>query len=99
MPDNTNDNTKFSEDVDILTATASTSQLIVWNDDVNTFEWVIKTLIEVCGHNYEQAEQCSLLIHFKGKYAVKDGMYEDLKPMCEAILERGINATVEEVVS
>lgn len=96
---NTNLFTELEEDVDVLTETVSSCQLIVWNDDVNTFDWVIETLMEVCGHSFEQAEQCSLFIHFKGKYAVKDGMFEDLKPMCEAILERGINATVEEVVS
>lgn len=73
-------------------------QLIVWNDDVNTFEWVIETLMEVCGHTHEQAEQCSLIIHFKGKCAVKNGDYETLKPMCDAITERGIGATVEELV-
>lgn len=71
--------------------------LIVWNDEVNTFEWVIETLIEVCGHTYEQAEQCSYIIHFKGKYAVKEGFYEELKPLCDAITERGIGATVEVV--
>ncbi|MCH5596598.1 ATP-dependent Clp protease adaptor ClpS [Niabella ginsengisoli] len=91
--------TKFLEDVEVMTDTASTCQLIVWNDEVNTFDWVIETLMEVCGHSFEQAEQCSLFIHFKGKYAVKEGEYDKLKPLCEAILERGINATVEETVS
>jgi len=71
--------------------------LIVWNDEVNTFEWVIESLIEICSHSYEQAEQCAYLIHFKGKYAVKHGTYEDLKPMCDAITERGIGATLETV--
>jgi len=70
-------------------------QLIVWNDEVNTFEWVIETLIEVCGHEHEQAEQCALLIHNRGKYAVKNGSYEQLKPMCDAITDRGIGATIE----
>ena len=96
---NTNPFTQHEEDLDVLTETVSSCQLIVWNDDVNTFDWVIETLMEVCGHSFEQAEQCSLFIHFKGKYAVKDGMFEDLKPMCEAIIDRGINATVEETVS
>ena len=91
--------TKIDEDVDVLTETLSSCQLIVWNDDVNTFDWVIKALIDICGHSPEQAEQCALFIHFKGKYAVKDGNFDDLKPMCEAIIDRGINATVEEVVS
>ena len=72
-------------------------QLIVWNDEVNTFEWVIESLMEVCDHSYEQAEQCAYIIHFKGKYAVKHGFYEKLKPMCDAITDRGIGATLEEV--
>lgn len=71
--------------------------LIVWNDEVNTFEWVIETLMEVCKHSHEQAEQCSYIIHFRGKYAVKQGDYEELKPMCDAITERGIGATIEKV--
>ena len=78
--------------------TTSPYQLVVWNDDVNTFEWVIETLVEVCSHTYEQAEQCAYLIHFTGKYAVKKGTYEELRPMCDAILDRGINATVEVTV-
>ncbi len=77
------------------TAVASSFNLIVWNDEVNTFEWVIETLIDVCGHSAEQAEQCALLIHTKGKYAVKTGDYDTLKPMCNTITDRGINATVE----
>lgn len=70
-------------------------QLIVWNDEVNTFEWVIVTLVEVCGHTQEQAEQCAMLIHTQGKYAVKKGMFDILKPMCDKITDRGIGATVE----
>jgi len=81
--------------VDVLTEFEKFYQIIVWNDEINTFEWVIKTLIEVCGHSEEQAEQCAMLIHTKGKYAVKNGTYDDLKPQCEAITERGIGATLE----
>jgi ATP-dependent Clp protease adaptor protein ClpS len=81
----------------LLTDDDSGCQLIVWNDEVNTFDWVIETLIEICGHTPEQAEQCALFIHTKGKYAVKNGSYEILKPMCDAITERGIGATVEEL--
>jgi ATP-dependent Clp protease adaptor protein ClpS len=87
--------TDSQQDTDTLTSHESTCSLIVWNDEVNTFEWVIETLIEVCGHSPEQAEQCSYFIHYKGKYAVKQGEYEELKPMCDAITERGIGATVE----
>ena len=83
------------EDVEVLTATENPFQLIVWNDEVNTFQWVIETLMEVCGHTAEQAEQCAMLIHTQGKYAVKSGSYDDLKVMCDAITERGIGATVE----
>lgn len=87
------------EQEDVLEQTADPFHLIVWNDDVNTFEWVIETLMEVCGHSYEQAEQCTYIIHFKGKYAVKQGDYEELKPMCEAITDRGIGATIEMVTA
>lgn len=97
--DHTNFETKSLQEEDVLTSTASSCQLIVWNDEVNTFDWVIETLMDVCGHSFEQAEQCSYIIHFKGKYAVKDGMFEDLTPMRDAIIERGINATIEEVVT
>lgn len=71
--------------------------LIVWNDHVNTFDWVIETLVEICSHTPEQAEQCAWIIHTNGKYAVKDGSYDDLRPLCDAIVERGIGATVETV--
>jgi ATP-dependent Clp protease adaptor protein ClpS len=82
---------------DVLTDTLDPFHLIVWNDEVNTFEWVIETLVEVCRHSQEQAEQCAYIIHFRGKYSVKQGAYEDLKPMCDAITERGIGATLEVV--
>ncbi len=87
--------TLISEEVLLETELEKTCQLIVWNDEVNTFEWVIETLIAICGHTPEQAEQCALIIHSQGKYAVKYGSYEDLKPQCDAITERGINATIE----
>ncbi|KYP14015.1 ATP-dependent Clp protease adaptor ClpS [Flavihumibacter sp. CACIAM 22H1] len=86
---------EFKVEVDVLTDTGTPYQLIVWNDEVNTFDWVIETLISVCGHTPEQAEQCALFIHTKGKYAVKNGEYDDLKTMCDAITDRGIGATVE----
>ncbi len=86
---------KESEDTDLLTVNENTYQLIVWNDEVNSFDWVIQTLIEVCNHSLEQAEQSAMIIHTKGKYAVKEGSYDFLKPMCDAITERGIGATIE----
>jgi ATP-dependent Clp protease adaptor protein ClpS len=87
--------TMMDEDVAVDTSFEKSYQLIVWNDEVNTFEWVIETLVEVCGHTTEQAEQCALIIDSQGKYAVKYGSYETLKPLCDAITDRGINATVE----
>src|SRR5690606_28399180 len=87
--------TSTSEDKETLVLTEKPYQLIVWNDEVNTSEWVIQTWEEVCGHSHEQAEQCAYIIHFKGKYAVKQGEYDDLKPQCDAITERGIGATIE----
>ena len=85
----------YEEDTDVLTTLDEPYSLIVWNDEVNTFEWVIETLVEVCGHSTEQAEQCAYIIHFQGKYAVKQGSYDDLKPQCDAITDRGIGATLE----
>ena len=90
--------TKQWEDIDVLTSVEEPCNLIVWNDEVNTFEWVIDTLMEICGHSHEQAEQCAYIIHFQGKYAVKNGSYDELKPKCDAITDRGIGATVEMVV-
>lgn len=85
-------------ETDTLVAEEPPYHLIVWNDEVNTFEWVIESLMQVCGHTEEQAEQCAYLIHFRGKYAVKEGSFEDLQPMAEAICDRGIGATVEALV-
>lgn len=80
-------------------ATAQTWKLIVWNDEVNTFDWVIQTLMEICGHSQEQAEQCALIIHYKGSYAVLEGSFEKLHQYCAQILDRGIQATVESVLA
>lgn len=86
---------KFQEEIDILIEDAVSSKLIIHNDEVNTFDWVIETLMDVCKHSFEQAEQCSLLIHYKGKYAVKTGELATLSPMKDAIIDRGINATIQ----
>lgn len=91
-------NTEGLEETDLMTETENPYSLIVWNDEVNTFEWVIETLIDICQHSQEQAEQCAMLIHTKGKYAVKKGSYEKLKPQCDAITDRHIGATIEVIV-
>lgn len=70
------------------------NEIIVYNDDVNTFEHVIKTLIRVCNHTPEQAEQCSLIVHYNGKCTVKTGTYNKLKPQCTQLLEAGLNAEI-----
>jgi ATP-dependent Clp protease adaptor protein ClpS len=73
------------------------AQLIVYNDDHNTFDWVIQCFIEVCKHTQEQSEQLSLLVHFKGKATVKTGPFVVLKPMKEALVDRGLSAVIETV--
>jgi ATP-dependent Clp protease adaptor protein ClpS len=85
-----------NEQVDVLEAIETTDllDLVVFNDDVNTFDHVIDTLIRVCKHSQEQAEQCTLLIHYKGKCAVKSGSFDFLKPLREAICEAGIDARI-----
>jgi ATP-dependent Clp protease adaptor protein ClpS len=90
--------TSTSEDIDVLTSQDEPCSLVLWNDDVNTFDWVIESLVEVCGHTEEQAEQCAYIVHFKGKCSVKNGSYEELKPLCDKITDRGIGATVEVMV-
>jgi ATP-dependent Clp protease adaptor protein ClpS len=71
------------------------NDLIVYNDDINTFDHVINTLIKVCKHTPEQAEQCTLLVHYKGKCAVKKGSFVDLIPYRQGIVDAGINAEIE----
>jgi len=84
------------ESVDILEAIEITDvkDLVVFNDDFNTFDHVITTLIRVCRHSQEQAEQCTWIIHHKGKCTVKHGQLEELNPMREAICEAGIDAKI-----
>lgn len=88
--------TQYQEDVELLEEELQSEQfeLIVFNDDVNTFEHVINCLIKVCKHTLEQAEQCTMIIHYKGKCSVKLGMLEVLEPMRQAICDRGISAEI-----
>lgn len=80
---------------DLLIDQGEIAQLIVYNDDVNTFDWVIQCFMEVCKHSSAQAEQLSLIVHFKGKAIVKTDVMEVLKPMKEALCERGLSAVIE----
>jgi ATP-dependent Clp protease adaptor protein ClpS len=75
--------------------TSKFHELVVHNDDFNTFDFVIKTLIEVCRHSPEQAEQCTFIIHYKGRCTVMTDDYDTLRPMYTEILNRGITATIE----
>ena len=72
----------------------SDNHLIVYNDDVNTFDFVIESLIKVCKHDPIQAEQCTHIIHYNGKCSVKVGSIDTLRPMCEALLDRGLSAMI-----
>ena len=70
------------------------NEIVLFNDEVNTFDHVIETLVHVCKHSYEQAEQCSLLVHYKGKCTVKTGLYEELEPQCSQLLKAGLSAEI-----
>lgn len=85
---------KIQEDADVLEKEVNLHEIILFNDDVNTFDFVIDSLIEICEHTPEQAEQCALLVHYKGKCAVKTGEYNELKPRCTQLLTRGLSAEI-----
>jgi len=70
------------------------NEIVLFNDDVNTFDHVIQTLIDVCEHTPEQAEQCSIIVHHNGKCTVKTGEYKDLKPRCTRLLQAGLSAEI-----
>lgn len=82
------------EDVMVAVETVDTKKLVIFNDDVNTFDHVINILVKVCKHSVEQAEQCAIIIHYKGQCPVKAGTFEILKPMKEAICEAGIDGRI-----
>jgi ATP-dependent Clp protease adaptor protein ClpS len=88
-------NTEVEFEELVLEVLVDQKDLIVYNDDVNTFEHVIDSLIKVCEHNPIQAEQCTWIIHHNGKCQVKRGEYERLEPLCTALLDRGISAMIE----
>ncbi len=85
--------TREQEDTDVIEELCH--NLIVWNDDVNTFDWVIESLMVICGHESMQAEQCALIIHHNGKCGVKKGTFDDLRPQAEGLIDRGIQATID----
>lgn len=85
---------KIQEDLLVDTLEQNQNEIVLYNDDVNTFDHVIDTLIYACDHTPEQAEQCSILVHYKGKCTVKTGSYEDLKPRCTMLLDAGLSAEI-----
>lgn len=87
--------TKEEYEQDLLEATVAERVLVVYNDHVNTFDHVIESLVKVCGHTIEQAEQCTYLIHYKGKCVVKKGELTKMETMCVSLLNKNITAEVE----
>lgn len=85
---------KIQEEVDVLEQETNQYEIVLFNDDVNTFDHVIDSLVEICDHTLEQAEQCALLVHYKGKCTVKTGEYNDLKPRCSKLLTKGLSAEI-----
>jgi ATP-dependent Clp protease adaptor protein ClpS len=89
--------TEILKSEDVLMET--NSKLVVYNDDFNTFDWVIECLMQICNHTFEQSEQLSLLIHFKGKAVVKTAPFDKLKPLKDALVDRGLSAVIESLVN
>lgn len=86
---------KIQEEVLVEELVGLNNEIILYNDDVNTFDHVIDTLIRVCDHEALQAEQCALLVHYKGQCTVKTGSYDELKPKCSALLDAGLSAEIQ----
>jgi ATP-dependent Clp protease adaptor protein ClpS len=82
------------EDLDTLLLDVDQKQLVVFNDDVNTFDDVIRWLVEICEHEAIQAEQCAFIVHYNGKCSVKTGTWEDLQPRAVALLDRGLSVEI-----
>jgi ATP-dependent Clp protease adaptor protein ClpS len=85
---------KIQEEFDVVEQLTKQYEIVLFNDDVNTFDFVIDSLIDVCEHTLEQAEQCTILVHYKGKCTVKTGEYEDLEPRCSKLLSLGLSAEI-----
>ncbi|OBX26720.1 ATP-dependent Clp protease adaptor protein ClpS [Gelidibacter algens] len=85
---------KIQEDLLVDTQEQNLNEIVLYNDDVNTFDYVIDTLIYACDHTPEQAEQCSILVHYKGKCTVKTGSYDELEPRCSKLLQAGLSAEI-----
>lgn len=89
------DHKEAAEEIAEKKSVKNDNHLVLYNDDVNTFDFVIASLMEICNHEREQAEQCSIIVHNNGRCSVKDGSPKKLKPMCRALVQRGLTAEVE----
>ncbi len=87
--------TKESTQQEVETLEKTAHQLLIYNDDINSFDWVIECLMKYCGHEYEQAGQCALIIHNKGKCSVKQGDLDKLTPIKEALLDAHLDARID----
>ena len=85
---------QIKEDTDVAEIKVNEHQIVLFNDDVNTFDHVVETLVRVCGHTLEQAEKCYIIVHYKGKCTVKTGSYEELKPRCTQLLQADLSAEI-----
>lgn len=85
---------KVAVEVSLMESVSLNNEIVMYNDDVNTFDHVIETLIRVCNHEPIQAEQCALIVHYKGKCTVKTGSMDELTPSCLQLLEAGLSAEI-----
>jgi len=85
---------KIQEEIDVADKAVNKHYIVLYNDDINTFDHVIDMLVDVCDHTPEQAEQCSLIVHYKGKCTVKTGSYDDLKQRCSKLLQADLSAEI-----
>lgn len=85
---------KIQEEISVAEKEGNQNEIVLYNDDVNTFDHVINTLIYACDHTPEQAEQCSIIVHYKGKCTVKTGDYKELESRCSMLLDAGLSAEI-----
>lgn len=86
--------TETLDEVLVEEAVGNTNEIVLYNDDVNTFDHVIESLVKICGHTWEQAEQCAILVHYKGQCTVKTGELPKLKPQCASLQDAGLSAVI-----
>ncbi len=92
---NFSEQTQFAPELETVMVEEDVKNIVLYNDDVNTFDFVIDTLMELCGHDELQAEQCAMLVHHTGKCAVKRGSWTELEPICSTMLTKGLTAEIE----